>query len=220
MRNFLLLIFLFSISESIIGQNLEGIWMSYNDKIIDKNEGHSSNIEGVIINFDQNEISQIASDTSYQIRINQNESFIESEFANLNSKYKLYQTDSLEIEIASNTNSVFHPLNLNYTINSTREKIENLIVGDCWRILNDSIKTKFLNNIHPISDPNGKIKILETIWNQSRPLVGNWFIGEIKNNFFLFLTIEDTTERNIYQIVSVEKDKIDLIPIARTSLQD
>ncbi len=187
--------------------------MSYNDRIIDKNKGYSSNIEGVIINFDQSEISQILSDTSYQIRINRNESFIKSEFANLNTKYKLYQTDSLEIEIASNTNSVFHPLNLNYPINSTREKIENLIVGDCWRILNDSIKTKFLNNIHPISDRNGKIKILETIWDQSRPLVGNWFIGEIKNNFFLFLTVEDTTERNIYQILSVEKDKIDLIPM-------
>ncbi|TRO66806.1 hypothetical protein [Christiangramia sabulilitoris] len=213
MRNFALLIFLISISQPMIGQKIEGIWMSYNDRIIDENNWHSNNIEGIIINFDQNEISQIASDSSFQIKINKNESLIESEFANLNSKYKLYQTDSLEVEIASNTKSVFHPLNLNHPINTSKQKIENLIAGDCWRILNDSIKTKFLNDIHPISDSNGNIKMLETIWVQSRPMVGNWFIGEIRNNFFLFLTIEDKTERNIYQIVSVEKDKINLIPL-------
>ena len=53
----------------------------------------------------------------------------------------------------------------------------------------------------------------ETNWNNSRPLLGNWSIGEINKNFFMFISIDDTTEENIYQIISISGNTIKLKPI-------
>ncbi len=211
MKKILLLISFLLVSTSLLSQELKGIWMSYNDRIINEEKVHSGNIEGVTIDFNRNEIKQILSDSSLQISIDYQNKIIESEFVDLKTKFKQFENDSIEIEIAQNTISVFHPLKLNYPIHISKSDLSELIVQDCWREFDNTIQVKFSNNFHPLNS-NRKIKMLETIWNDSKPLIGNWFLEEIENNYFLFLTIEDTTERNIYQIISVENERIKLKP--------
>ncbi len=55
--------------------------------------------------------------------------------------------------------------------------------------------------------------MLRSTFNNERKTFGYWGIKEIKQNYFLFLTVESIYDQNIYQITSLKKNIINLKPI-------
>ena len=186
--------------------------MSINDRVIDDNYAYSSKLWGILIDFDKSKISSIRSDSTYIFQKGLKEIKIIQKTDSIIYPYRIYENDSIEIEISKNTISVFKPLNFDNPIESTKSEIVDLLSTNCVRKFEDSIEVKFSKDYHPL-DRNKERRMIETIWNNSRPLLGNWSVGEINKNFFLFISIEDTTEENIYQITSIKDNTIKLKPL-------
>ncbi len=212
MKKVLQLIFIVIGLTSCKAQEVNGIWISIDDRVIDEHDAYSSGMWGMIIDFNKSEIYSIVSDSTYKFEKRLKEIKIVHETDSIVYPYRVFKKDSIEIEIAKNTITVFKQLNFNYPLESTKSEIVDFLTGNCVRKFGDSIEVKFTKDYHPL-DKNKELRIIETIWNNSRPLVGNWSIGEINKNFFMFISIEDTTEENIYQITSISGNTIRLKPI-------
>ena len=213
MKKVLLLILLTIGLISCKNQGVNGVWMSFNDRVIDEHRAFSSGLEGMIIDFDKSEFSSIHSDSTIKFEKGLKEMKIVRGTDSIIYPYDIYKNDSIEIVIAKNTISVFRPLNLNNPLKLTISEIVEFLTVDCNRKFADSIKVKFLKDYHPLDRNKKKLRMVETIWNNSRPLLGHWSVSEINNNYFLFISIEDTTEKNIYQIISKNKNEIKLMPL-------
>jgi hypothetical protein len=212
LKEILQIIFILIGFTSCKSQKIDGIWMSIEDRVIDEQYSYSSGMWGMIINFDKSEINSILSDSVYKFDKRPKEVKILHKTDSIVYPYRIFKKDSIEIEIVKNTVTVFKQLNINYPLESTKSEIVDFLTDNCDRKFGNSIKVKFLNDYHPL-DKNKELRMIETIWNNSRPLLGNWSIGEIAKNFFMFISIDDTTEVNIYQITSLKGNKISLKPI-------
>ncbi|WP_339876355.1 hypothetical protein [Olleya marilimosa] len=212
MKKVLQLIFIVIGLTSCKAQEVDGIWMSIDDRVIDEHHSFSSGMWGMIIDFDKSEIKAVLSDSTYKFEKRHKEIKIVHNIDYIVYPYEVFKKDSIEIEIVKNTITVFKRLNFDYPLESTKSEIVNFLTDNCVRKFGDSIEVKFSKNYHPL-DKNKELRMTETIWNNSRPLVGNWSIGEINKNFFIFISIDDTTEENIYQITSISGNTLKLKPI-------
>ena len=215
MKKLLLLIILFGI-YSCHKKEINGVWMSYNDRIKNHDSAWVGNISGLIIDFDKNMLGNIQSDSMNKVNIDFKNHQLKTNTSKID--FKIYEKDSIEIEIYENTISVFHPLELNHKLSWSKQQIEKFLITNDFEPIIGSWKIEF-EKTHYRFDHLGIIKNLKSKFlkndNSTR---GYWFVGEIRKNYFLFFNLMESTERNIYQIISINKKGLKLKPIEENKI--
>jgi hypothetical protein len=210
LKKALLLISLIIILTACKSQKVNGVWMSYNNYIIDSNSGYSSGDEGVIIDFDKQTIEAIFNDNIVPINIDFKKSKLFMKTDTINVDYKVFGKDSIEIDFGTNMMHVFRPLNLNHKLSINKNQIENFLIkndfGDIFDSLDIQFTDKFFIRDVATESQNKRKAVINKNWGNG----GYWYVKEIRNNFYLIFTIDEISENNIYQIKSIDDCKMEL----------
>lgn len=216
MKKLLLIIILFGLN-SCHKKEPSGVWMSFNDRIIDYNDSFVGGKSGYVIDFDNNILSHMLSDSVKKVNFDFNKKSFQIYPDTINNyDFKIFENDSIEIELYENTMSVFRPLKLNYKLNYTRKEIFDFLTQNKFENIKDSTNIEFSKSFHRF-DKTKELRLLKgTSYNN--PIYGYWYLGEIRQNYFLFFTTDDFLEHNIYQIKSLKNDRLDLKKIQENDL--
>ena len=186
--------------------------MSYNNRIIEYEKVTSSGVGG-IINFDKHNIGSIFSDSLVNVNINFNESKIYLKSDTINIDFKIYGKDSIEIDFGKNMMHVFRPLNLNHKLKTNKNEIKNFLIKNKLKKINGELDIEFSDKFFfrdvIYEKKNKKNTLINKSWNDK----GYWLIKEIEENFFLIFTLDQISDDNIYQIISLDKCKMELLPL-------
>ena len=210
MKKILLIIILFGLN-SCKQKEISGVWMSYNDKLIYKDSSYTGNISGFIIDFDNNKIGPILSDSLISFNLDFKSKQIKIDNDTID--FKLNENKQVEIELYENTLSIFHLLDLDLKIRLSKKEIENFLISNSFEHLNGYLKIDFKDKPYWLDD-KGYLKTVESNFLKNETAFGYWFVGEIRNNYFLFFNLIDSEERNIYQILEIKENGLKLKPIS------
>jgi len=213
LKKVLQLIFIVIGLTSCKAQEVGGIWMSYKNYIIDINSMYTSGDEGVIIDFDHQTIGTIHTDSIIPIKLDFKQSKLFMKTDTLNVDFKVYGKDSVEIDFGRNMMHVFRPLNLNHKLSVDKSQIIDFLIDNDFEKINGTIdfgfSSKFFFRDEIFEKPNKKNALINKSWNDE----GYWFVKEIKQNFFLIFTLDQTSGQNIYQIISLDECEMQLIQL-------
>ena len=194
-------------------QEVNGIWMSYQNYVIDINSMYTSGNEGVLIDFDNQTIGTIYSDSIVQIKIDLKKSKLFLTTDTLKVDFKVFEKDSIEIDFGQNMMHVFRPLNLNHKLNTDEKRIKDFLVKNKFEKINGEIDIEFSDKFFfrdvMFEKPIKKNALINKSWNDE----GYWLIKEIEQNFFLIFTLDQTTDKNVYQILSLDDCRMELLQL-------
>jgi len=191
--------------------------MSYNNYIIDIDSAYSSGNEGIIIDFDKQTIGYIHNDSIVPVNVDFKKSklFVKKDTLN-NVEFKVYNNDSITIDFDINMMHVFRPLNLNHKLSIEKSQIDKFLMKSDFFVNNDFDKENGAINIR-FSDKPYFIDVMfekqikkNTLINRSWKGEGYWYIKKLKQNFFLVFALDQTADQNIYQIISLSDNKMEL----------
>lgn len=198
------------ILTSCKSQEVSGVWMSYNDRVINTDFAYSAAIEGFLIDFDKKEFGRFDSDSVMKIDIDFIKKQLKPKSDTLKVDFRVFKKDSIEIELSNNTMSVFRPLNLNHKLSINKNQISDFLTKNNFDKINGTIDISFSNKFFfrdaMFKKPNKRNALINKSWDDE----GYWFVKEINQNFFLIFTLDQTTDQNIYQILSFNKCKMKL----------
>ena len=210
MKKALQLIFIVIGLTSCEAQEVNGIWMSYNNYVIDTNSGYTSGNEGVLIDFDNQTIGTINSDSIVSVKIDFKQSKLFMKTDTLNVDFKVYRKDSIEIDFGQNMMHVFRPLNLNHKLSVNKSQINDFLTKNNFEKINGGIDYTFSDKFFFRDDMFEKKKKRNAFINKTWNDEGFWYVKEIEQNYFLIFTLDQTSDQNIYQIISLNKCKMQL----------
>ena len=210
MKKAIQLIFIVIGLTSCEAQEVNGIWMSYNNYVIDTNSGYTSGNEGVLIDFDNQTIGTINSDSIVSVNIDFKQSKLFMKTDTLNVDFKVYRKDSIEIDFGQNMMHVFRPLNLNHKLSVNKSQINDFLTKNNFEKINGGIDYTFSDKFFFRDDMIEKKKKRNAFINKTWNDEGFWYVKEIEQNYFLIFTLDQTSDQNIYQIISINKCKMQL----------
>ena len=174
---------------------------------------YTSGNEGVLIDFDNQKIGTIYSDSIIQIKIDMKKSKLLMITDTLKVDFKVFEKDSIEIDFGQNMMHVFRPLNLNHKLNTDKNRIKDFLVKNKFEKINGEIDIEFSDKFFfrdvMFEKPIKKNALINKSWNDE----GYWLIKEIEQNFFLIFTLDQTTDKNIYQILSLDDCRMELLQL-------
>ena len=174
---------------------------------------YTSGNEGVLIDFDNQTIGTIYSDSIVQIKIDMKKSKLLMTTDTLKVDFKVFEKDSIEIDFGQNMMHVFRPLNLNHKLNTDKNRIKDFLVKNKFEKINGEIDIEFSDKFFfrdvMFEKPIKKNALINKSWNDE----GYWLIKEIEQNFFLIFTLDQTTDKNIYQILSLDDCRMELLQL-------
>lgn len=210
-------IFIFFVLAGVVdsfGQELDGVWMSYNNRIINSKSVYTRGDEGILIDFDNLSMGHIKSDTLINVMANFKNKKVKLRVEGIKGKGKLnkFGLDSLEMNSGQNTVHVFRKLDLSHKINWAKKEITDFLIkhkfDSIQGIKGEFSKGQFFRDI-TFDRPHTKNQFVNKNWND----YGYWFIKKINGNAFLVFTIGQTEPNNILQILSVDKNGLRLRPL-------
>ncbi|MFI1770269.1 hypothetical protein [Thalassobellus citreus] len=210
MKKVLQLIFLVIALTSCKAQDINGIYISYNNYVIDKEAMFTSRNEGFIIDFDNKTFSSIYSDSIVPIKIDFKDSKLDFKTDSLIINFRTFGKDSIEIDFEQNMMHVFRPLKLNHKLSVNKSQINDFLTKNKFEKINGGIdfifSDKFFFRDEMFEKPKKKNAFINKTWNDE----GYWYVKEINQNYFLIFTLDQTSDQNIYQIISIDKCKMQL----------
>ncbi|WP_411029491.1 hypothetical protein [Spongiimicrobium sp. 3-5] len=191
------------------GQELSGVWMSYNNRIVEGTTYHTRGDEGVIIDFDNSTMGHIKTDTVVNIKVNFKKSKIRSRALKAKIKFRQFGQDSIEMNGLENTIYVFQKLDLTHKIDLDKNEISNFLIthqfDSIQGIKGEFSSDKFFRDI-TLNVPQPKNQFVNKNWND----YGYWSVKKIRENAFLIFTIGQTEPNNILQILSITQNGLKL----------
>lgn len=145
MKKALLLILIVIGLTSCKAQELDGIWMSYRNYVVDINSMYTSGNEGIIINFEKESIGSIHNDSIIPVIFDFKESKLFVKNDTLNVGFKVYAKDSIEIDFGGNMMQVFRPLNLNHKLTFDKSQFRDFLINNSFEKIDGSIEFEFSN---------------------------------------------------------------------------
>ena len=174
---------------------------------------YTSGNEGVLIDFENQTIGTIYSDSIVQIKIDLKKSKLFLTTDTLKVDFKVFEKDSIEIDFGQNMMHVFRPLNLNHKLNTDKKRIKDFLVKNKFEKINGEIDIEFSDKFFfrdvMFEKPIKKNALINKSWNDE----GYWLIKEIEQNFFLIFTLDQTTDKNVYQILSLDDCRMELLQL-------
>lgn len=127
--------------------------------------------------------------------------------------FKVFEKDSIEIDFGQNMMHVFRPLNLNNKLNTDKKRIEDFLVKNKFEKINAEIDIEFSDKFFfldvMLEKPIKKNAVINKSWDEE----GYWLIKEIEQNFFLIFALDQTADKNIYQILSLDDCRMELLQL-------
>ncbi|QLG45304.1 hypothetical protein [Costertonia aggregata] len=209
MKKTIIILFILTGLTNSYGQELNGVWMSYNNRIVEGTTYHTTGDEGIIIDFDNSTMGHIKTDTVVKIKVNFRKSKIKSRALKAKIKFRQFGQDSIEMNGLENTIYVFRKLDLAHEIDLDKNEISDFLITHQF----DSIQgikgefsgDKFFRDI-TLNTPQPKNQFVNKNWNDN----GYWSVKKIKGNAFLIFTIGQTEPNNILQILSISQNGLKL----------
>jgi len=193
--------------------------MSYDDRLDSYDKPFIRGVDGFVIDFDKSVATDAESDTLIKLNIDFNNMTIEKVADNSKSKFQITKKALNEILIGNDTLTVFHRLDLNHKLELSYSQIVNYFFKNDFQNIMASLEINFSNNFYRF-DKQKRIRVLTNIWRDTVNQIdssGYWYIKEINKNFLLFFTPEETSGRNIYQIISIDGERVKLKPLQETN---
>ncbi len=132
MKNTLLLILLIIGLTSCKKQEINGIWMSYNNRTIDSQKAYTTGSEGILLDFDKSELGYLMTDSVFEMDIDLKKMQLKNKSNTLKNDFRLFEKDSIEIELSENRVSVFRPLTLNHKLDVSKIEIIEFLTNNCF----------------------------------------------------------------------------------------
>lgn len=223
MKKHLLLLFLIGLI-SCKETNPKGVWITVKEKQMTSKNGYAHGITSLVVDFDKLEchfLSNYSESVSKFIVDSPSNSIIPvGDSAKIG--YKLYRNDSLEVYIKrQNLTKVLIPLDLSHELDSSKEKIIQLLIEQQSYTVNDTIQMVFSNDYFDNNYFTKGIKDKRILRSSSPSMQheGYWYIGQKNKNFFLIIDPDPyTTREYIFQITNVNEKKIALKDISTEGL--
>lgn len=215
MKKTIQIIFILFGLTSCKSQEVSGIWMSYNDRKIDNDIAYTTGrTAGLIIDFDKSELSLIHSDSNVvKISLDYKKMKFGILTDTLKADFRIYQKDSIEIDLFDNKMSVFHPLDLSLKLTMSKNQIMDFLINSDYEKNNTPLDIKFGKDLYFIDKQFNKAPynhkryaLINKSWNDE----GYWFVKEVQQNYFLFFTLDQTSDLHIYQISSIDECEMKL----------
>ena len=218
MKKTILILFLIGFFNSY-GQELDGVWMSYKNKIIDSSRAYTSGGEGILIDFNNSTLGHISSDTLVNVNLIIKKKKVKLKVEGIKGKGKLkkYGNDSLEMDSGQNMAHIFRKLDLNHKLNKTTKEVSNFLVNNRFEPLNGYTEIEFSLDQYWLDKmfekKSKKLNLLNHTWEDDD---GYWYLKEVRENYFLIFTLGQVEKKNIYQILDITKDGLKLKPLQET----
>lgn len=219
MKRAIIILFILNGLTNSFGQELDGVWMSYNNRTIEEGKLTTFGDEGFFLDFDNNRYGHLLGDSTIRVKFNKKQNKLISKRHGLKIKFKRFGTDSLELDSGENTMYVFRKLDLSHKLKTNKKEIERFLIENKFDSIQD-FKLNFTSEQYMIdvmrSKPFKRFNLLANDFESP----GQWFISEINRNFFLVLTLGQLQEKNIFQIQSIDNCRIKLIPLQDGGFRD
>ncbi len=204
---------LFGFSNSY-GQELDGVWMSYNNRVMEPSKSsYGLGMPGLILDFQKLEMGHYLRDTLVNIEPNFRRHKIKTELRKKKLRFKAYGKDSLEVDFNKKDNfiTVFRPLDLGHKLEMKESELAEFIVKTKFQPHN-GVGFDFTNEPDYFEKMSDKPKSKKRFLKSSTSHPSYWFLKEINQNYFLVFSLDIHLE-NIYQIIQVSKDGLVLKPL-------
>lgn len=201
------------------GQELDGVWMSYKNQIIDSSRAYTSGGEGILIDFDNSTMGHISSDTLVDVNftLKKNKVKLKVEGIKGKGKLKINKNGSLHRDSGRNMADVFRKLNLSHKLNLSIKELTDFLVNNRFEPLNGYTDIEFSLDQYWLdkmfAKKSKKLNLLNHTWEDDN---GFWYLKEIHENYFLVFTLGQVEKKNIYQILDINKDGLKLRPLQET----
>lgn len=211
-KYFTLVILGLTILHPSFGQDLSGVWMSYNNRTINQGKWTTFGDEGFFLDFDNNRYGHLLGDSTIRVKFNKKQNKLVSKRHGLKIKFQRFGTDSLELDSGENTMHVFRKLDMSHRLKKSKKEIEKFLIENKFDSIQE-FKLNFTSEQYMIDVMRNKpFKRFNLLANDFES-PGEWFISEINGNYFLILTLGQLQEKNIFQIQSMDKCQIKLITL-------
>lgn len=193
--------------------------MSYKNKIIDSSRAYTRGDEGLLIDFNNSSMSHIGSDTLVEVNFIFKKKKVKLKVEGIKGKGKLKirRNGTLEMDSGQNMDYVFRKLNLSHKLNSSIKEVTDFLVNNRFEPLNGKTDIEFSLDKYWLDKIFGKkskkLNLLNHTWEDDN---GFWYLKEIHENYFLVFTLGQVEEKNIYQILDINKDGLKLRPLQET----
>jgi hypothetical protein len=211
MRIFITVLVLILNLSSCKAQNPAGVWICYDNYIINPDYAGRPIGEGLLIDFDDKSLGHIRIDTFIPILINFDKSKISINTDTLISlNYKLKSSDSLEIDFKQNMVEMFKPLELNFKLQTTKDDISEFLINNDFEDIGGELDIEFSDEFFSNDKKLKESSRRKTLINNTLNAEGYWYIRQIKKNFFLVCTFQYLPDIHIFQILGINECKLEL----------
>ncbi|WP_430908360.1 hypothetical protein [Maribacter sp. 2-571] len=218
MKKIILILFLVGFANAY-GQELNGVWMSYKNQVIDSNGLNTAGSEGIIIDFDNSTMGHIGADTLVAVAFIFKKKKIKLKVGGIKGmgKLKKFGNDSLVMDSGENMSYIFRKLDLSNQLNLSTEAITDFLVTHRFEPLNDFMEIEFTADKYWIDKllekKSERLNLLNHTWENDN---GFWYLKEINKNYFLVFTLGQVDKQNFYQIIQVSERGVKLKPLQET----
>jgi len=194
------------------GQELDGVWMSYNNRIVDKNEQYTSGQEGFILDFTNNTFGHIGSDSVVTFKRRKNTLRIVGFDKRI--PIKVFQNDSIEFPPSGNMISVFHKLDLEASHDIAEKTIIKFLFRNKFDSMYEFLDVEFSSEQFWLDKmfgrKEGRLNLVNNTWKDDD---GYWYLKEINNVYFLIFAPGQIEEKHIFQILEMNENRMKLKPL-------
>ena len=201
------------------GQELSGVWMSYKNRVIEEGKWTTYGDEGFFLDFDKNRYGHLLGDSTIKVKFNRKQNKLISKYHGLKMKFQRFGTDSIEFNSGENMMYVFRKLDLSHKLKASKKEIEKFLIENKFDSV-QGFKLRFTSEQYMIDVMRKKLFKRFNLLANDYESPGQWYISEINKNYFLVLTLGQLEEKNIFQIQSMDKCQIKLIPLQDGGFRD
>lgn len=212
MKKILITLLLIINSISSVGQELKGVWLNYNNRVIDKFKPYTSGGEGLFMDFDNLTMGHIKSDSLVKIEVRTKKNTAKIKVGGLREigRFRIFGQDSLELDSGDNKIEVFRKLDLSHRIPMTEKEIANFLIANSFDSI-QGIKGVFSKDQFFLDKTFGRPHVKNQFENKNWDDAGYWLVKKINENAFLIFTIGQLERMNIFQILAITNDHVKLI---------
>ncbi|WP_223826754.1 hypothetical protein [Flagellimonas sp. S3867] len=194
------------------GQQLDGVWMSYNNRIVDKNEQYTSGQEGLILDFTNNTFGHLSSDSVLRFKRRNNKLRIRGLGKRIS--IKAFQNDSIEFPPSGNVISVFHKLELKVSFDIKEKEIIKFLTNNKFDSLYGLLDVEFSSDQFWLDKmfgkKEGRFNLINNTWKDND---GYWYLKNVHDVYFLIFAPGQIEEKHIFQILDMDEKRMKLKPL-------
>ncbi|WP_396637502.1 hypothetical protein [Maribacter sp. R77961] len=204
----------FIISQFIIAQEPEGVWLS-NDNPWQNSANLSKTIPGkTVVDFDRSSIGNINKENKNRFTINRKRT--KFKIQGVKGKLKIESVDKNEIVLkgSKNTKYTFEKLDLTHKLEMGEKELQDFLVEQQCDLI-QGIQGQFTKEQYYLDKKTKKPRGRYQFINFSERSNGHWAIKTIHGNAFLIFEAGQNQKEGVFQITAVKVNGFTLLPLQK-----